>query len=66
MVNTEPFLDPLGEVLPELLLLILILLAMTEDRLLVRDNKPGEHVQLAQSALLTLLFATLILVGMKQ
>lgn len=60
MVKIELLRDSIGEVLPELLLLMLILLAMTEDLLLVRDNKPGEQVQLAQSALLTLLFATLI------
>lgn len=60
MVNTDPLRDPLGEVDPEVCLLRLILLAMSEDLLFVRDNKPGEHVQFAQSALLTLLFATLI------
>lgn len=59
IVNTDPFRDPLGEDDPEECLLMLILLAITED-LLVRDNNPGEQVQLAQSALLTLLFATLI------
>lgn len=62
-VNTDPLREPLGEVEPERFLFKLILFAMMDDRLFVRDNKPGEHVQLAQSALLTLLLATLIGLG---
>lgn len=58
MVKTESLRSPFGEEDPELCLVIPILLAKTRDLLLVRDNKPGEHVQLAQSALLTLLLAT--------
>ena len=61
IVNTEPLREPpLGELLPLRLRLILILFATTDERLFVRDNKPGEQVQLLQSARVTLLFVALI------
>lgn len=61
IVKTDPLRDPdLEAADPVKFLFKLICLANIEDLRLVRDNNPGEQVQLLHCALLTLLFDTCI------